>query len=168
MFPYEYDDAPREECGVFGIFAPGQPAARISYFALYALQHRGQEGAGIATCDGRVAHIHKGQGLVAQVFNEENMGYLLGSMAIGHTRYSTTGSNNLRNAQPYIIETFMGPLAIAHNGNLTNAPALRRDLLQRGIGLSSSSDTEVILQLLASTAGSDWCARIREFMSIAQ
>lgn len=170
MFPYEDwdDDSPKEECGIFGIFAPGQPAARISYFALYALQHRGQEGAGIATCDGRVAHIHKGQGLVAQVFNEENLSYLLGSMAIGHTRYSTTGSNNLRNAQPYIIETYMGPLAIAHNGNLTNAPDLRRDLLQRGIGLSSSSDTEVILQLMASGSGSDWVSRIRQFMAIAE
>lgn len=171
MFPYDDwddNDSPKEECGIFGIYAAGQPAARISYFALYALQHRGQEGAGIATCDGRIAHIHKGQGLVAQVFNEENLGYLLGPMAIGHTRYSTTGSNNIRNAQPYIIETYMGPLAVAHNGNLTNAPALRRDLLHRGIGLSSSSDTEVILQLMASGSGSDWVSRIRQFMAIAE
>lgn len=170
MFPHEWDaddDSPKEECGIFGIYAPNQPAARLSYFALYALQHRGQEGAGIATCDGRVAHIHKGMGLVAQVFNEENLSYLSGSMAIGHTRYSTTGGNNLRNAQPYMIETALGPLGVAHNGNLTNAPKLRLDLLNRGIGLSSSSDTEVIQHLLASTQG-DWIERISHFMEVGE
>ncbi len=167
MFPYEWDDSPKEECGVFGIYAPDQTAARLSYFALYALQHRGQEGAGIASCDGRVAHIHKGMGLVAQVFNEENLSYLSGPMAIGHTRYSTTGGNNLRNAQPYLIETVIGPLGVAHNGNLTNAPVLRRDLLNRGIGLTSSSDTEVIQHLLASTPG-DWVERISHFMEVGE
>jgi len=168
MFPYPFDDKPHEECGIFGIFAPGNDVARISYFALYALQHRGQEGAGIATSDGQRAYIHKGTGLVAQVFNEQNMSTLQGDLAIGHTRYSTTGSNHLRNAQPYLIETIMGPLAIAHNGNLTNATALRQQLLQRGAGLHSSSDTELILHLLVGSGHGDWMARIRTFMAQAE
>jgi amidophosphoribosyltransferase len=162
------DDKPREECGVFGIYAPGTEVARTAYFALYALQHRGQEGAGIVTCDGGMAHIHKGVGLVAQVFDEESLGHLHGHLGIGHTRYSTTGSSQLRNAQPYLIETMMGPLAIAHNGNLTNAPVMRRDLLQRGTGLHSSSDTEVIIHLLTASSASDWLARIRTFMAQAE
>lgn len=162
------DDKPREECGVFGIYAPGTDVARTAYFALYALQHRGQEGAGIVTCDGGMAHIHKGVGLVAQVFDEESLGHLHGHLGIGHTRYSTTGSSQLRNAQPYLIETMMGPLAIAHNGNLTNAPIMRHDLLQRGVGLHSSSDTEVIIHLLTASSGSDWLARIRTFMAQAE
>src|SRR5210317_1948007 len=108
------DDAPREACGVFGICASAGPAgadvdvARLTFFALYALQHRGQESAGIATYDGHAAHIHKGMGLVAQVFTEENLHPLRGHAAIGHTRYSTTGSSKLRNAQPYLIETALG------------------------------------------------------------
>ena len=110
--------------------------ARRSFFALYALQHRGQEGAGIVTCDGQMAHVHKGMGLVSQVFNEENLRYLQGHMAIGHTRYSTTGAPELRNTQPYVLETLDGPLAIGHNGNLINAPQLRRELLERGVGLA--------------------------------
>ncbi|MER3458589.1 MAG: amidophosphoribosyltransferase, partial [Chloroflexota bacterium] len=140
----DWGDSPREACGVFGIYAPGEDVARLTFFALYALQHRGQESAGIATSDGRVAHIHKGMGLVAQVFNEENLAPLKGHLAIGHNRYSTTGSSHLRNAQPYLIETYLGPLGVAHNGNLVNAPRLRRELLQRGVGLTSSSDSEVI------------------------
>ena len=90
-------DSPREACGVFGISAPGIDIARMTYFAIYALQHRGQEAAGIATCDGKTAHIHKGLGLVSQVFNEDNLGHLRGHLGIGHTRYSTTGSPRLRN-----------------------------------------------------------------------
>ncbi len=168
MYPYSFDDKPREECGIFGIFAPGSDVARMSYFALYALQHRGQEGAGIATSDGRRAYIHKGTGLVAQVFNEQDMSTLQGHLAIGHTRYSTTGGNHLRNAQPYLIETIMGPLAVAHNGNLTNASVLRQQLLQRGAGLHSSSDTELILHLLVGSGYGDWMARIRTFMAQAE
>src|SRR5215831_17541844 len=103
-------DKPREACGVTGIYAPGEDVARLTCFAQYALQHRGQESAGIATSDGRQAHIHKGMGLVAQVFNEENLSILMGHFAIGHNRYSTTGSSKLRNAQPHLIETYLGPL----------------------------------------------------------
>ncbi len=166
---YDQDDAPREACGVFGIYASPTlestvDVARLTFFGLYALQHRGQESAGIATYDGRAAHIHKGMGLVAQVFTEENLYPLRGHAAIGHTRYSTTGSSKLRNAQPYLIETALGPLGMGHNGNLTNSPQLRRDLLQRGVGLASSSDSEVITQMLAGAAGQTWEDRLRMFM----
>lgn len=161
-------DKPHEACGVCGIYAPGVQVARLAFFALYALQHRGQESAGIATSDGRVAHIHKGLGLVSQVFNEENVQYLQGHLGIGHNRYSTTGGSRLLNAQPYLIETALGPLGIAHNGNLTNAPALRRDLLDKGVGLTSSSDSEVITQMLAGSPGGTWEDRIAAFMERAQ
>jgi amidophosphoribosyltransferase len=164
----EWNDSPREACGIFGIHAHDVDVARMTFFALYALQHRGQESAGIATSDGRVANIHKGMGLVAQVFTEENLYPLRGHLAIGHTRYSTTGSSKLRNAQPYLIETALGPLGVAHNGNLTNSPQLRRDLLQRGVGLASSSDSEVITQMLAGAVGMTWEERLRAFMSRAR
>lgn len=169
MFPNDFGgDELHEACGVFGIYAPGTEVARHTFFALYALQHRGQEAAGIVTCDGRMAHVHKGMGLVSQVFNEENLRYLQGYLALGHTRYSTTGAPKLRNTQPYIIETLDGPLAIAHNGNLINAPQLRRELLERGIGLSTSSDSEVILHLLAGAGGPDLMTRIRIVMAKAE
>ncbi|MCY4410555.1 MAG: amidophosphoribosyltransferase [Caldilineaceae bacterium] len=160
-------DSPREACGVFGISAPGMDIARLAYFAIYALQHRGQEAAGIATCDGRTAHIHKGLGLVSQVFNEDNLHHLQGHLGIGHTRYSTTGSPRLNNTQPYILETLDGPLAIGHNGNLVNAPQLRRELLERGVGLSTSTDSELIIHLLAGARGT-WLQRIRQMMTIAE
>jgi len=162
------DDSPREACGVFGICAREVDVARQSFFALYALQHRGQESAGIATCDGRIANLYKGMGLVSQVFNEDNLYPLRGHMAIAHNRYSTTGSSKLRNAQPYLIETALGPLGIAHNGNMTNSPQLRRDLLQRGVGLSSSSDSEMITQLLAGAPGESWEERLQDFMRQAR
>ncbi|MCL4833081.1 MAG: amidophosphoribosyltransferase [Caldilineaceae bacterium] len=160
-------DSPREACGVFGVFAPKPDAARLAYFAIYALQHRGQEAAGIVSCDGRTAHVHKGMGLVSQVFNEENLSHLLGHAAIGHTRYSTTGAPKLRNTQPYILETLDGPLAIGHNGNLVNAPQLRRELLERGVGLSTSTDSELIIHLLAGARGT-WTQRIRQLMAMAE
>jgi len=161
------DDKPHDECGVFGIYAPGGDGSRLTFFALHALQHRGQESAGIATSDGAVAHIYKAMGLVSQVFTEENLATLPGQLAIGHNRYSTTGSSRLRNAQPLLIETALGPLGVAHNGNLINAPELRRDLLQHGVGLSTSSDSEVIVQLLAGGRG-DWNSRLRMLMAQAE
>ena len=160
-------DSPREACGVFGISAPGLDIARLTYFAIYALQHRGQEAAGIATCDGKTAHIHKGLGLVSQVFNEDNLHHLQGHLGIGHTRYSTTGAPRLNNTQPYILETLDGPLAIGHNGNLVNAPKLRLELLERGVGLSTSTDSELIIHLLAGARGT-WLQRIRQMMTIAE
>jgi len=116
--------------------------------------------ASLATCDGQIAHVHKGMGLVSQVFNEENLSHLQGHIAVGHTRYSTTGSSQLRNVQPYIMETLHGPLALAHNGNLINSPQLRRELLERGVGLHSSSDSELIIHLLTGAGGSDWLKRM--------
>lgn len=174
-----------EACGVAGVFLPGSlraqaEAARALFFALYALNHRGQESAGIATCDGGGVHLHKDMGLVSQVFHESNLRPLLGHFGIGHTRYSTTGGSILRNAQPYLIETLHGPLAVAHNGNLTNAPHLRHDLLRKGVGLISTSDTEVITQILAapSVGGNSplagwlpagaWEDRIAAFMDKAE
>lgn len=168
MTRYPALDKPREACGVFGIFAPGANVARVTFFGLYALQHRGQESAGIASSDGKAAHVHKANGLVSHVFDEENLKNLKGHMAIGHTRYSTTGASRVRNAQPYLIETALGPLAIAHNGNLTNAAVLRRELLYRGVGLISSSDTEVVAQLLAGANGDSWRERIEGFMRLAE
>lgn len=174
------EDKPHDECGVVGIYAPGRDVARLAFFGLYALQHRGQESAGIATSDGRIAFVHKGMGLVSQVFKENNLSPLKGHLAIGQNRYSTTGSSNLRNAQPYLLETIHGPLGVAHNGNLTNALHLRQQLLKHGVGLSSTSDSEVISQLLAAPAdtwigptvnGTEpdrWVARIRGLMAVAE
>lgn len=168
----------REECGVFGIYAPGHDVSRTTFFALYALQHRGQEGAGIVTCDGTRASFHKGVGLVSQVFNESNLKPLQGHLAVGHTRYSTTGSNHERNLQPVVIETLTGPLAVAHNGNLVNTSALRQALMERGVGLSTSTDSEVLTQILAAppTVWSKdlppeedrWITSIRALMSVAE
>lgn len=176
------EDKPREECGVFGVYAEGRNVARLSFFGLYALQHRGQEAAGIATCDGERAYLHKAMGLVSQVFNEDNLSPLEGHMAIGHNRYSTTGSQHVRNTQPYLIETIHGPLGIAHNGNLTNALELRQLLLKRGVGLSSTSDTEMMNQILAAPPDvwesegisvepeddDHWIGRIRAMMQIVK
>ena len=160
-------DGLREECGVVGVYTPGRHAARTAFFGLYTLQHRGQESAGIVSCDQGTAHMHRGPGLVGSIFNEENLSTLTGPAAIGHNRYSTTGGSGLRNIQPQLIETIDGPLAVAHNGNLVNSPQLRRSLLEAGIGLQTSSDTEVILQLLVTASG-DWPSRIRTLMTRAE
>lgn len=175
------EDKPREECGVFGIYAPGRDVARLSFFGLFALQHRGQEAAGIATSDGQRAHLHKDLGLVAQIFNEHNLRPLEGHLAIAHNRYSTTGSTHIRNVQPYLVETLHGPLGLSHNGNITNALELRQLLLKRGVGLSSTSDTEIMTQILATpieiweaegiTVEPDddpWVMRIRALMRIVE
>ncbi len=157
-------DLPKEECGVMGISSSGQEAARQAFFGLYALQHRGQEAAGIAVADGRAVRLHKGQGLVNQVFNPDVLRPLTGGMAIGHTRYSTTGANSDRNVQPYVIETMHGPLGVAHNGNLVNTDQLRQRLLERGAGLQSSSDSEVIALMLAASEGTTWEERLVNVM----
>jgi amidophosphoribosyltransferase len=164
MNGFSFEESPREECGVIGIFAPHEDVARMAYFGLYALQHRGQEAAGIAVSDGNSVKLHKDIGLVSQVFNAQNLSLLQGHYAIGHTRYSTTGSSSLRNAQPFLIETLYGPIAVAHNGNLVNSVDLRNELLQHGIGLSSTSDTEIITLMLAGAKGSTWKERIQNVM----
>jgi amidophosphoribosyltransferase len=148
-------DGPRDECGVFGLYAPGHEVSRLSYFALYALQHRGQESAGIAAAD-RGGHIvtRRELGLVSQVFSENDLRTLAGELAIGHVRYSTTGSNAWENSQP--VQRSEGTdgsrreVALAHNGNLINAVELHEELLARGVTFSSTSDSEIIAALIAT------------------
>ena len=154
-----------EECGVFGISTANLDVARLTYFGLYALQHRGQESAGIAVSDGSRMQLHKDMGLVAQVFDEGDMTDLRGQHAIGHTRYSTTGSSTLSNAQPFQVQTLYGPIALAHNGNLVHADEFRTTYLARGAGLSSSTDSEVMAMMVADAPGEGWMDRIVHCMS---
>ncbi len=146
----DHRDGPRDECGVFGIYGPDHDVARLAYFALFALQHRGQESAGIATAarDGNIIAI-RDQGLVSQVFDEHKLRSLLGDMAIGHVRYSTTGSSEWENAQP-IVRDDQRTLALAHNGNLINAVELHAELRGRDVPFRSTSDSEIIAALLAT------------------
>jgi amidophosphoribosyltransferase len=148
-------DGPRDECGVFGIYAPGHEVSRLSYFALYALQHRGQESAGIAAADrGGNIMTRRELGLVNQVFSENDLRTLAGELAIGHVRYSTTGSNAWENSQP--VHRSQGTngsakeLALAHNGNLINAVQLHAQLSERGVSFSSTSDSEIVAALIAT------------------
>jgi amidophosphoribosyltransferase len=137
-------DRPREECGIFGIW--GHPeAAEITYLGLYSLQHRGQESCGMVVSDGKQMHRKLGMGTVGDVFTPESLALLKGDMAVGHNRYSTTGRVSLLNAQPIVVDTKVGRLAIAHNGNITNAMALRKDMEQQGSIFQSTSDSEVVL-----------------------
>jgi amidophosphoribosyltransferase len=147
---HDHRDGPRDECGVFGIYAPEHDVARLAYFALFALQHRGQESAGIATAPrgGSIMAI-RDQGLVAQVFDEHTLRSLVGDMAIGHVRYSTTGSSEWENAQP-IVRDDRRTLALAHNGNLINAVELHSELRGRDVPFRSTSDSEIIAALLAT------------------
>jgi len=139
---------PKHYCGIFGVY--GHPnASELTYYGLYALQHRGQESAGIVTSDGNQFHAHKGMGLVPQVFKGSVLYDMVGSIAIGHTRYSTTGSSHLRNAQPLTVDCARGQIAIAHNGNLTNAAQLREELEAKGSIFATTVDSEIILHLLA-------------------
>jgi len=161
----QFDDHPHEECGVIGVYAPNEDVASMAFYGLYALQHRGQEAAGIAVSDGELVRLHKNTGLISQIFNAQNLAPLKGHYAIGHTRYSTTGSSASSNAQPFMLETQHGPLVIAHNGNLLNAVELRRDLLRKGVGLFSSSDSEVMIMMLAGAEGEGMIERIRNTMS---
>jgi len=139
---------PKHYCGVFGVY--GHPnAAELTYYGLYALQHRGQESAGIVTSDGKQFHAHVGMGLVSQVFKGDVLHGMVGSMAVGHSRYSTTGSSHLCNAQPLTGDCALGQIAIAHNGNLTNAARLRDELEARGSVFHTTVDSEVILHLMA-------------------
>ncbi|MEL6160286.1 MAG: amidophosphoribosyltransferase [Cyanobacteria bacterium J06554_11] len=151
-------DKPEEACGVFGVYAPVQAVATLTYFGLYALQHRGQESAGIAAFDQGKVHVHKGMGLVSQVFTDDILHGMEGQWAVGHTRYSTTGSSHAANAQPAIVNTRMGDLALAHNGNIVNVSSLRAALLERDHNLVMTSDSELIALALAEAVndGQDW------------
>jgi amidophosphoribosyltransferase len=147
------EDRPREECGVFGVAAPGRDVSRLAFFALHALQHRGQESAGIATSDGQWMTVQKDLGLVGAVFDEPALRSLTGDTAVGHVRYSTTGANRWHNAQPVSRTRADGYVALAHNGNLTNTDALRAELGEMRAELTTTSDSELIAALLASQPG---------------
>ena len=150
----EESTQPRHYCGLFGIY--GHPnAADLTYYGLYALQHRGQESAGITASDGIELRTHKDMGLVDQVFNRNILRSLPGHLAIGHVRYSTTGSSNVKNAQPLVVDCACGQIAITHNGNLTNAARLRAELEEQGSIFQTTADSEIILHLLARPSNGD-------------
>ncbi|MCL0052881.1 amidophosphoribosyltransferase [Dehalococcoidales bacterium] len=153
-----------ECCGIFGIYAPEEDVARLTFFALFALQHRGQESAGIATTDGRKLQVYARMGLVSQVFSEDSLGQLKGDIAIGHNRYSTKGSSRAINAQPIIVGKGSNTIAIAHNGNIVNAEYLYEELCEQGYHFYTSTDTEVIANLILSSPEKDWVDKIRYAM----
>lgn len=146
---YEEEEHWRDSCGVFGVYAPGEDVARMCYFGIFALQHRGQESAGIAVARGDTVVAQRGMGLAFAVFDEDALAELSGDIGLAHVRYSTTGSNLIRNAQPMMGEHRSGPFAVAHNGNLVNYLALREELAREGVEFRASSDTEVIAHLIA-------------------
>ena len=141
-------DCKKEYCGLFGIYGH-KDAARLAYLGLYSLQHRGQESAGIITSDESQIRQHKGMGLVSEVFNDENIKLLKGHIAIGHVRYSTTGSSIPKNIQPFLVEYSNNSLAVGHNGNLVNALELRQKLENEGAIFQTTMDSEIILHLVA-------------------
>jgi amidophosphoribosyltransferase len=149
---FDLRDGPRDECGVFGIHAPGHDVARLTYFGLFALQHRGQESAGIATAESGHIMAMRDQGLVSQVFDEQRLRALRGDMAVGHVRYSTTGASSWENSQP-VWRADRRELALAHNGNLVNAVELHGELRSRGVAFRSTSDSEIIAALLSTHEG---------------
>ena len=153
-----------DECAVFGIYGHKE-AANLTYLGLYALQHRGQEASGIVSGDGEQFHVHKGKGLVADIYNPQALDQLTGSMAIGHNRYSTAGGNDLKNVQPLSVNFAFGNLALAHNGNLINAQVLRHELEAYGAIFQSTSDSEVIIHLIAHSRADTLLARIIDAIS---
>ena len=153
------DDSMKEACGVVGVYARGEEAARATFFGLYALQHRGQESAGIAASDGRQIRTHKEIGLVGQAFQEYDLSRLPGYIAVGQTRYSTTGSSNINNAQPIISEGPDVEIALGHNGNVINAVDLKEELGQWGLSFNSTADSEVIAHLVSNAPVTEWSDR---------
>ncbi|MCB1036175.1 MAG: amidophosphoribosyltransferase, partial [Acidobacteria bacterium] len=141
-------------CGIFGI-ENHEDAANLAYLGLYGLQHRGQESAGLVSWDGAKLHVGRGMGQVADIFKERVLARLPGSRAMGHTRYSTSGNSIMANAQPIVVKTSMGPLGIIHNGNLVNDRSLRQGLEEEGSIFQTTSDTEVILHLMARNPRED-------------
>jgi len=154
------EQPPRDACGVFGIYGEGIDAARITYFGLYALQHRGQESAGIVASDGETHRFYKAMGLVSQVFNEDILQQLVGHLACGHNRYSTTGGSRAENAQPLFADGDLGRIFIAHNGNIVNSEALREGLIEQGLSFRTTTDSEVIAGLIATAPGATWAERV--------
>jgi amidophosphoribosyltransferase len=158
------DDRFHDHCGVFGVFGNDE-AAKLTYLGLYALQHRGQESAGIASTDGANLHVHKAMGQVQEIFTPGVITQLPGAAAIGHTRYSTAGDTALMNAQPVVIDCNKGKLALGHNGNLTNAIELRKRLEHRGSIFQTTSDTEVIVHLIARSAARNLSGAIADALN---
>src|SRR6202049_3080808 len=160
-------DVLHEACGITAVYAPGEDVARLVYFGLYALQHRGQESAGIAVGNGTSIDSHREMGLITGVFDEEILVRLKGDFAIGHTRYSTTGSSIVVNAQPFVEESDLGPFAFAHNGNLTNADELALTLPD-DVRMSATSDSEVLAKIIARAEGATWTEKIKAAMRVAE
>jgi amidophosphoribosyltransferase len=154
----------QESCGVFGVYAPGEDVARLTFFALFALQHRGQESAGIATSNGKRLQVCAELGLVSQVFTEDSLSQLSGDFAIGHNRYSTRGSNRITNVQPLVVGKGANTLAVAHNGNIVNAEHLYQELCEQGFSFRGSTDTEVLANLILSSPAKEWVDKIRYAM----
>ena len=158
-------DHPNEECGVIGVYTPEGEASRLAFFGLFALQHRGQESAGIAAANGENVVVHADMGLVTQIFREPDFYPLVGDMAIGHTRYSTTGSSELCNAQPLLIDGYYGQLALANNGNIINATQLKEQFQNEwNCTFTSTTDTEVIAFMLVNATGATWEERVFQCM----
>jgi amidophosphoribosyltransferase len=154
----------KECCALFGVYAPGDDVARLTFFGLYSLQHRGQESSGIATADGKQIHVHTKMGLVAQAFDERVLSQLGGDIAIGHNRYSTTGSSRASNAQPIVVEGPAGRLALGHNGNIVNVRELRQQLEDQGYTFTTTTDSEIIAYLILSSTRKTLAERIRHAM----
>ncbi|MBI5087090.1 MAG: amidophosphoribosyltransferase [Acidobacteria bacterium] len=160
-------DKLHEECGIFAVW--GHPeASNLAHLGLHALQHRGQESAGIASCDGKEVHCHKSMGHVAEIFTASVLNSLPGNMAIGHTRYSTAGDTAILNAQPFSVACNKGRIAVAHNGNLTNAAELRKELEDNGSIFQATSDTEVILHLVARSSQKTLASALREALLVIE
>jgi amidophosphoribosyltransferase len=162
--PLIMPDKFHEECAVVGVFGH-EEAANLTYLALYALQHRGQEASGIVSGDGNQFCVQKGMGLVADIYNKASLGRLPGHMAIGHNRYSTAGGNDLKNVQPLTVNFALGNLALAHNGNLINAQVLRNELEAYGAIFQSTSDSEVIIHLIAHSKAGSFLARVTDALN---
>jgi amidophosphoribosyltransferase len=165
LYSSRSSDKFHDECGVFGIYGHTE-ASNLTYLGLHALQHRGQEGAGICSSDGRQLYIEKSMGLVADIFSEKRLKRLPGAIAIGHNRYSTAGSSSLKNVQPIMVNFSLGSLAIAHNGNLVNALEIRSDLESKGAIFQSSSDSEVIVHLIASSRAGSLSERLIDAVKV--
>lgn len=147
------DEHPKEECGIFGIYAPGEDVAKIAFFGLFTLQHRGQESAGIGTLTNTKYFLYKKMGLVNQIFTESRITKLKGNIAVGHNRYSTTGTSHKRNAAPFVARKKLETYIVAHNGNIVNTKKLRENLERKGVKFTSTTDSEVIAQVLANSRG---------------
>jgi len=162
------DEKLKESCALFGVYAPGEDVARLTFFGLFSLQHRGQESSGIATADGERIHVHTKMGLVSQAFDEDVLSRLWGNIAIGHNRYSTTGSSRSANAQPIVVENATDRIALGHNGNIVNSQYIRQELEERGYSFATGTDSEVIALLILSSAKKTWVDRIKDAMKRLQ